>query len=156
MDTASPLPLSKRHAGNRQLLGAFVAEQLEVRLRKVAFELRNTRQTMDEERVHDLRVALRRLMESVRVAKGVLPEEGSREVLRDLRRIMKDAGHVRSFDIAAELLRGAGADGDAAVMKLLAERRVEAERKLYEHAQQAFRRNATLKWRTALLLGSGA
>jgi CHAD domain-containing protein len=148
MDTALP---SQSNSG--QLLGAFVAEQLEPRLRKVAFELRNVRQTMDQEGVHDLRVALRRLMESVRVAKSVLPKDGAAQVLEELGQIMKDAGHVRSCDITADLLRDVGAQADALVLRELAERRRAAEHKLYDHAHHAYRRNATLKWRTALELG---
>ena len=139
-----------------QLLGEFVAEQLEARLRKVAFELRNARQTMEQEGVHDLRVALRRLMESVRVAKGVLPKEGAGQVMEDLGEIMKDAGRVRSCDIAADLLRAAGAPAEAPALQRLAEQRRTAEHKLYEHAQHAYQRNATLKWRKALELEAEA
>ena len=89
MDTALPSqsnsgPTDQDRTCQEKPLGAFVAQQLEVRLRKVAFELRNVRQTMEQEGVHDLRVALRRLIESVRVAKGVLPKEGAARVMEDL------------------------------------------------------------------------
>jgi len=147
MDTASP-----SLSGKEQSLVAFVEQQTAARLRRLAYELRHTRQSMNEERVHDLRVAIRRLMETLRVTKGVLPEKGTAEVLDDLRKIMKDAGRVRGCDIAADLLRGAGAADDAAALQQLAERRKVAEGKLYEHAQQAYHRNATAKWRAMLML----
>ncbi len=147
MDTPSPSP-SKTNA---LTLAAYRQEQTAARLRKLAYELRNARQSMDEDRVHDLRVATRRLMETLRVIKGVLPEEGVDAVLGDLRKIMNAAGEVRSCDIAAELLRQAGASDGAPMLMELAERRTLAERSLFERAHDAYRRNATQKWRSALL-----
>jgi len=132
-------------------LAAYMQEQTAARLRKLAYELRNARQSMDEERVHDLRVATRRLMETLRVIKGVLPEEGVDAVLADLRKVMNAAGEVRSCDIAAELLRQAGALDISPLLTELAARRVLAERTLFERAHDAYRRNATQKWRSALL-----
>jgi CHAD domain-containing protein len=90
-------------------------------------------------------------METLRVIKGVLPEEGVDAVLEDLRKIMDAAGEVRSCDIAAELLHHAGALDISPLMTELAERRTLAERKLFERAHDAYRRNATQKWRSALL-----
>ena len=150
MDTASRSPYAEQPP-----LAAYIEQQVETRLRKLAYELRHTRQSMNQERVHDLRVALRRLMETLRAAKGVLPKEGVAEVLGSLRKIMNDAGRVRSCDIAAELLGGAGVPTDAGILTELAARRALAERRLYDRAQHAYRRDSTAKWRTALLHRAG-
>ena len=63
MDTPSPSP-SKTSS---LTLAAYLQEQTAARLRRLAYEMRNSRQSMDEDRVHDLRVATRRLMETLRV-----------------------------------------------------------------------------------------
>jgi CHAD domain-containing protein len=147
MDTASPLPSSTRP----QTLQSFVEEQTATRLRRLAFELRKARQSMDEERVHDLRVAVRRLMETLRLAAGVLPDEGVKDVLEDLRKIMKAAGEVRSCDIARELLCHAGASEGSPVLSDLAEQRRLAEGRLFERAHHTYQRNLTQRWRAALM-----
>ena len=152
MDTASPSLSSNKGT----TLAAFMAEQTATRLRKLAYELRHTRQSMDVERVHDLRVAVRRLMETLRVGKGVFPADGVEEVLDDLRKIMKAAGEVRSCDIAADLLQVASVPEDADVFTRLTETRRAAEDKLFERAQHAYHRDATRRWRAALMLRPGS
>lgn len=147
MVTRSPLP-SKPEAPT---LAAFLDEQIATRLRRLAYELRQTRQSMDEERVHDLRVAIRRLMETVRIMQSVLPKEGAKDTLDDLRKIMKIAGEVRGCDIAIGLLQQAGAPADAPAIAALKTRRRLAEDSLYERAHHAYQRNATRKWRSGLL-----
>jgi CHAD domain-containing protein len=154
MDTALRSP-SNSGGRNSKTVAAFVASQIEARLRVVAFELRHVRQDMAEERVHDLRVALRRLMEGLRVGKDALAADGTRQVMKDLRKIMKEAGRVRACDIASDLLREAGATADAQLLQELAVQREQAERKLYEELMVAHQRKATMKWRAALQLGAG-
>ena len=149
MDTAS----RSASPAEQQPLAEYFAAQVEIRLRRVAFELRSARLSMDEDRVHDLRVAIRRMMETLRVARGVLPEEGCQKTLKDLRKIMRAAADVRNCDIARDLLEKAGAPADAEAMVQLHDRRSQAEADLYVRTHRAYQRSLTQVWRSALRLG---
>lgn len=75
--------------------------------------------------VHDMRVAIRRLQQGFRLFRQYLPKRGVRAVRKTLKAVMERAGELRNCDIAIEL-----AEGAPEIVRLLRERRAEAQQAL--------------------------
>jgi CHAD domain-containing protein len=137
---------------NPVTLREYARETLRTRLGRVAFELRHARQSLDEERIHDLRVAIRRLTAAIRIFADAIPKGEAKRVRRDLKEIMEPAGIVRELDIALELAERAGIEVGSPLLDILRAQRVEGERRLLEGIRAAWQRNASMRWRERLQL----
>ena len=143
---------SRPRAASRLTLRDYALETLRSRLGRVAFELRHTRHSVEEERIHDLRVSIRRLTAAMRIFADVLPAGEARRVRKDLKEIMEPAGTVRELDIALELAGRAGIERSSPLVAILQAQRAEGERRLLEGIRAAWHRNASLRWRERLQL----
>lgn len=149
MDGASR---SRRRAASRLTLRQYAQETLRTRLGRVAFELRHTQHSLDEERIHDLRVSIRRLTAAMRIFRGALPAAEAKRVKGELKELMEHAGAVRELDIALGLLAKGGLPESSPLVAILKAQRGEGERRLLEAVRSAWRRNASLRWRERLQL----
>jgi CHAD domain-containing protein len=119
-------------------------------LRRLAFQVRQAAVRGDEESVHDLRVAIRRLRECLRTFKDVYPGPARSKIRKDLRQLMKRAEHVRSADIALDLLKKAGLDETTPLLQATLEQRVRYRSELHEELKSLASRPYTRTWREAL------
>ena len=133
-------------------LREYARETLRARLRAVAFELRHARQSLSEERIHDLRVSIRRFMAAMRIFSAAIPAGEAKRVRKDLKAIMKPAGEVRELDIALQLAERAGIEAGSPLLSILSAQREEGERRLQEGVRAAWHRNASMRWRERLQL----
>lgn len=139
------------HAANLTLR-EYARDTLRARLGAMAFELRNAKQSLDADRIHDLRVSIRRLVAAIRIFGDVLPAGEGKRVRRELKAIMEPAGVVRELDIAIELASKAGIAESSPLIAILRAQRAEGERRLLEGVRAAWQRNVSMRWRERLQL----
>src|SRR5690349_4241118 len=101
----------------------FVKDQTSTLLRRLAYQVTQSRKNADEEQVHDLRVAIRRLNRCLQIFGDFYPPHSRKKIRRKLSEMMDGAAEVRDRDIAAALLTAAGAPPDAAPLRLLKQER---------------------------------
>jgi CHAD domain-containing protein len=105
---------------------SYVKEQTSTLLNRLAYQVTQVRKSAGAGEVHDLRVAIRRLNRCLQVFAPFYPAHSRKKVRRQLSQMMDGAAEVRDRDIAAALLREAGAPPDAAALRVLEQERAYA------------------------------
>lgn len=84
--------------------GRFAAKYGDKLLDAVTIQIDRTLRSPGIDEMHDLRVAIRRFTRILAIMKPCFPRIESRRLRRGLKRIMEQAGTVRDYDIAMQLL----------------------------------------------------
>jgi len=130
----------------------YAARQVAACLGRLAFEVRHCLRNSDADAVHDLRVSIRRFMQSLRSFESLLPRLEAKGIRKQVKTVLQQAGEVRNYDIALELLAGCGYPEDDGVINGLRRLRLEQQRLLLEQVRRLEQRKFSARWRARLQL----
>jgi CHAD domain-containing protein len=128
----------------------YVKEQTATLLRRLAYQVTQAGKSADADAIHDLRVSIRRLNRCLQVFAPFYPARSRKKVRRKLSEMMDGAAEVRDRDIAAALLREAGAPPDAAAFRLLERERTHAADRLSAVLKHWKQDSLSRRWRGEL------
>jgi len=130
----------------------YAARQVAACLGRLAFEVRRCLRVADADAVHDLRVSIRRFTRSLRCFESLLPRPAARKIREELKPVLRQAGEVRNYDVALELLAGCGYPEDGPAITDLKQARLEQQRLLLEKIRAWEGRKFSARWRARLHL----
>jgi len=130
----------------------YAVRQVAACLGRLAFEVRHCLRSADPDAVHDLRVSIRRFTQSLRSFESLLPRLEARKIRKQVKTVLRQAGEVRNYDIALELLAGCGYPPGGVAIEELKKNRLEQQRLLLEKIRQWEGRKFSARWRARLQL----
>jgi CHAD domain-containing protein len=119
------------------------------RLERLAAQAAKTKESQDEDSIHDFRVSIRRFTQGLILFPDLVPKREVAKVRKRLGKLMKETSEVRNRDIALEHL--ADSEDEALKERLRQERTAHAA-KFAKEIERLVAKNFTSEWRTTLHL----